>query len=88
MAANRRKKLATLLDSAKLATDIPTKLDHLRQLKHDLVQEDAALLSDFLPGLLEFQSDRFSPVRKLAAEYAPQFSCFCSVAFCLFSGKI
>lgn len=72
MAANWRKKVASLLDSVKLATDTPSKLDCLRQLKHDLVQEDPALLSEFLPRLLELQSDRFSPVRKFAAEYASQ----------------
>lgn len=70
MASNRTTRHANLLDSAKLATDIPSKLDYLRQLKQDLVHEDPALLSEFLPRLFELQSDSFSPVRKFAAEYA------------------
>ncbi|XP_060674378.1 uncharacterized protein LOC107405425 isoform X3 [Ziziphus jujuba] len=68
MASNRTTRHANLLDSAKLATDIPSKLDYLRQLKQDLVHEDPALLSEFLPRLFELQSDSFSPVRKFAAE--------------------
>ncbi|XP_048320157.2 uncharacterized protein LOC107405425 isoform X2 [Ziziphus jujuba] len=68
MASNRTTRHANLLDSAKLATDIPSKLDYLRQLKQDLVHEDPALLSEFLPRLFELQSDSFSPVRKFAAD--------------------
>lgn len=70
MTPSSTEKLACLLDSAKSAADIPSKLDRLRQLKHDLVHEDANLLSHLLPRLLELHSDRFSPVRKFATEYA------------------
>ncbi|GMN28685.1 hypothetical protein TIFTF001_047906 [Ficus carica] len=68
MTPSSTEKLAGLLDSAKSAADIPSKLDHLRQLKHDLVHEDPNLLSHLLPRLLELHSDRFSPVRKFATE--------------------
>ncbi|PON51152.1 Coatomer beta subunit [Parasponia andersonii] len=66
--ANSREKLSGLVDSANLATDIPSKLDRLRQLKRDLVEDDPAFLSQLLPRLFELQSDRFSPVRKFATE--------------------
>lgn len=78
MAANRTKRHAHLLESAKLAADIPSKLDYLIQLKEDLVHEDPALLSEFLPRLYELQSDRFSPVRKFAAEYVFFWLYICS----------
>lgn len=70
MTANSREKLAGLVDLAKFATDIPSKLDRLRQLKHDLLYENPSSLSDLLPRLFELQSDRFGPVRKFATEYA------------------
>lgn len=69
MVANSNERLASLMDSAILASDIPSKLDRLRQSKQDLVvQQDPALLSGLLPRLFELQSDRFSPVRKFATE--------------------
>ncbi|BFG36416.1 hypothetical protein CerSpe_226900 [Prunus speciosa] len=69
MVANSNERLASLMDSAILASDIPSKLNRLRQSKQDLVvQQDPALLSGLLPRLFELQSDRFSPVRKFATE--------------------
>ncbi|XP_054780556.1 uncharacterized protein LOC129288158 isoform X2 [Prosopis cineraria] len=66
--ATSREKLVSLVNSVKLAMDIPSKLDYLRQLKVELPQEDPVLLTEFLPCLFEFQSDRFSPVRKFVTE--------------------
>lgn len=71
MATNKREKLAGLINSAESASDIPSKLESLRQLKQNLLHEGPSLLSEFLSPLLDLQSDRFSPVRKLVAEYAP-----------------
>lgn len=68
MAATSREKLASLVHSAKLAIDITSKLELLRQLKLELPQEDPVLLTEFLPSLFEFLSDRFSPVRKFVTE--------------------
>ncbi|KAG7965085.1 hypothetical protein I3843_09G205600 [Carya illinoinensis] len=68
MATNKREKLASLINSAKSASNIPSKLESLRQLKRNLLHEDPSLLSEFLSPLLDLQSDRFSPVRKLVAE--------------------
>ncbi|XP_030481305.1 uncharacterized protein LOC115698245 isoform X1 [Cannabis sativa] len=68
VAANSMEKLSGLVDSAKLATDIPSKLDRLRQLKNGLVEDDLDLLSHLLPRLFELHSDRFSPVRKFAIQ--------------------
>lgn len=66
--ANSNERLASLMDSAVIATDIPSKLDRLSQLKRDLLQRDPGFISELLPRLFELQSDRFSPVRKFATE--------------------
>ncbi|KAL5072886.1 hypothetical protein RYX36_011870 [Vicia faba] len=68
MAATSRENLASLIHSAKLAIDIPSKLDSLRKLKTELPQEDPVILTEFLPPLFDFLSDRFSPVRKFVTE--------------------
>jgi symplekin len=68
MATNTREKLASLINSVNSASDIPSKLEPLRQLKQDLLQQDHALLSEFLPLLFDLKSDRFSPVRKHVTE--------------------
>ncbi|XP_050893645.1 uncharacterized protein LOC127100478 isoform X2 [Lathyrus oleraceus] len=68
MAATSREKLASLIHSAKLAIDIPSKLDSLRKLKTELPQEDPVILTEFLPQIFEFLSDCFSPVRKFVTE--------------------
>nr|KYP44821.1 Symplekin [Cajanus cajan] len=68
MAASSREKLASLVNASKLAIDIPSKLESLRQLRHELPQEDPVLLTEFLPSLFHFHSDRFSPVRKFVTE--------------------
>ncbi|KAK7287499.1 hypothetical protein RIF29_00779 [Crotalaria pallida] len=67
-AASSREKLASLVHSANLTTDAPSKLEALRQLKHELPQEDPVLLTEFLPSLFDFLSDRFSPVRKFVTQ--------------------
>lgn len=59
-----------LINSAKLALDVPTKLAHLRQLKEDLIHEDPVSLSQVLPRILDLHTDRLSPVRKFIAQYA------------------
>lgn len=69
MAATSREKLAGFVSSAKLAIDIPSKLESLHQLRLELPQEDPVLLTEFLPSLFDFHSDRFSPVRKFVTEY-------------------
>lgn len=74
MAVDSRERLAGLINSTKIASDIPSKLARLRQLKHDLLPEDPLLLSELLPRILELQSDRFSPIRKFVTEYASSVS--------------
>ena len=70
MAATSREKLASLANSAKFAGDVPSQLESLRRLRRELPPEDPVLLTEFLPPLFEFLSDRFSPVRKFVTEYA------------------
>uniref|UniRef100_A0A9I9E091 Symplekin n=1 Tax=Cucumis melo TaxID=3656 RepID=A0A9I9E091_CUCME len=68
MAVNSRERLYGLINSTKIASDIPSKLARLRQLKNVLLPEDPVLLSELLPRILELQSDRFSPIRKFVTE--------------------
>ncbi|KAI7997805.1 Symplekin [Camellia lanceoleosa] len=68
MATTSRENVARLMNSAKFAIDIPSKLEQLRQLKNDLSQADSVLLSEFLPSLLDLHSDQFSPVRKFVTK--------------------
>ncbi|KAF2306386.1 hypothetical protein GH714_017289 [Hevea brasiliensis] len=61
-----RDRLATLVRSS---IDIPSKLENLRQLNQNLLQEDdTGSLSEFLPRLFELQSDQHSPVRKRVSQ--------------------
>ncbi|KAE8728883.1 HEAT repeat-containing protein isoform 2 [Hibiscus syriacus] len=63
-----REKLESLSNSVKFASDLGPKLEFCRQLKHDLLEEDAATLSEFLPRILDLYSDPSGPVRKLATQ--------------------
>lgn len=68
--SNSEQKLATLVDSARAAHDMPSKLDYLRRLRRDLVDEQNAVnVSEVLPGVLDLlNADSFAPVRKFATE--------------------
>ncbi|XAR50837.1 hypothetical protein NMG60_11005286 [Bertholletia excelsa] len=69
MAANSRERVASLLNSVRFASDVPSKLEQLRQLKDELSpSDDLVLPSEFLPSILELLSDRFSPVRKFVTK--------------------
>lgn len=70
-----RERIAGLLNAAKFASDVPSKLHSLRRLKDELSGADAAMLSEFFPTLLDLVSDRFSPVRKLTTEYVSTTRC-------------
>ncbi|KAL1187492.1 hypothetical protein V6Z11_A01G253600 [Gossypium hirsutum] len=63
-----REKLASLSSSVKFAIDLGSKLELCCQLKHDLLEEDAADLSEFLPRIFDLYSDPSGPVRKFATE--------------------
>lgn len=67
--ATPRERLARSLNSATVAPDIPSKLDHLGQVKDDLLQDDPVLLAEFLPQLLQRLSDSSGPVRKFIIKY-------------------
>lgn len=64
-----RDRLAILVSSS---IDIPSKLENLRRLNQNLLEEDdVSSLSEFLPRLFKLQSDQHSPVRKCVAQYDP-----------------
>lgn len=69
--SNSREKYASLVYSVKAAINLPSKLEYLRRLKQDLLDEENALLiSEIIPRFSDLFSDSFSPVRKFATEYA------------------
>ncbi|CAH9061330.1 unnamed protein product [Cuscuta europaea] len=68
MAAISREKVAGLLISSKRAAAIPSKMGYLRRLKDEISDADSVLLTETLPLIIDFVSDRFSPARKLIVE--------------------
>lgn len=62
--------IPSLINSAQSALDVPSKLEHLRQLKDDLLHQDPVLLSQLLPRIIDLHTDSLSPVRKFIAQYA------------------
>lgn len=67
--SNSREKYASLVYSVKAAINLPSKLEYLRRLKQDLLDEENALLiSEIIPRFSDLFSDSFSPVRKFATE--------------------
>ncbi|KAH0739909.1 hypothetical protein KY290_038614 [Solanum tuberosum] len=63
-----RERITSLLNAAKFASDVPSKLHSLRRLKDELSGAGGPLLKEFLPTLIDLVSDRFSPVRKLTIQ--------------------
>ncbi|ERN05241.1 symplekin isoform X1 [Amborella trichopoda] len=68
MASCPRDKALSLFNSAKFSIEIPSKLEPLRQLQEIVVYRDPTLLVEFVPHLMELQSEHFSPIRKFLAE--------------------
>ncbi|KAL5740398.1 hypothetical protein ACOSQ2_029578 [Xanthoceras sorbifolium] len=67
--SNSREKLAGLVNSARAAIDMSPKLEYLRRLKQNLVEEEnAVLVSEILPRILDLHTDPFAPVRKFVTE--------------------
>ncbi|KAJ0089238.1 hypothetical protein Patl1_31343 [Pistacia atlantica] len=64
-----RETYASLVFSTKAAMDIPLKLEYLRRLKQDLIEEENVIvISEILPRIFDLQSDSFAPVRKFVTE--------------------
>ncbi|KAJ0028055.1 hypothetical protein Pint_34851 [Pistacia integerrima] len=64
-----RETYASLVFSTKAAMDIPLKLESLRRLKQDLIEEENVIvISEILPRIFDLQSDSFAPVRKFVTE--------------------
>lgn len=70
MVVSSREKASDLINSARFAIEIPSKLKSLRLLKDLLFERDPSLLSEVIPCLAELQTDPASPLRKFLAEYA------------------
>ncbi|KAJ8620955.1 hypothetical protein MRB53_029484 [Persea americana] len=68
MVVSSREKASDLINSARFAIEIPSKLKSLRLLKDLLFERDPSLLSEVIPCLAELQTDPASPLRKFLAE--------------------
>ncbi|KAK2656710.1 hypothetical protein Ddye_009762 [Dipteronia dyeriana] len=67
--SNSREKLASLVNSAREAMDMHLKLEYLRRLKQNLVEEESAVLvSEILPRILDLHVNSSAPVRKFVIE--------------------
>lgn len=79
MTSNAKEKTSNVLHLIKYTTDMPLKLQYLDQFKEILLKNGDSLCSEFFPNLVEFQKDRFSPIRKLLAQYVYLFFLFFSI---------
>ncbi|XP_058110235.1 uncharacterized protein LOC131253301 isoform X3 [Magnolia sinica] len=69
MAVSARERAADLLNSSKLASDIPSKIQHLSLLKDLLLErEEPSLLAEIVPRLVDLQAHPLSPIRKFLAQ--------------------
>lgn len=65
-----REQAVGLLNDVKMQGDATSKVDKLKTLMELVLHRDpSSLLPEFVPYLMEFQSDPGSPVRKYLAEY-------------------
>ncbi|CAA2998893.1 symplekin isoform X1 [Olea europaea subsp. europaea] len=72
MAANWREKIAGLINSVQYAADVPSKLDHLRTLRDEILGVESRFLVDFISPILDLMSDHSSPVRQLITQMIGQ----------------
>ncbi|XP_010490570.1 PREDICTED: uncharacterized protein LOC104768323 isoform X2 [Camelina sativa] len=63
-----RERLEGLASSAKSATELPPKLQRLRNLRRDLQKDESVFPIELLPHLFDLLSDQFGAVRKFVAE--------------------
>lgn len=68
-----RENAVRLLNEAKLQVDATSKANILKNLMELLLHRDPSLLPEFVPYLMELQSEPGSPVRKYLAEYVYKF---------------
>ncbi|XP_010423951.1 PREDICTED: uncharacterized protein LOC104708990 [Camelina sativa] len=68
MASYSRERLEGLASSAKSATELPPKLQRLRNLRRDLQKDESVFPIELLPHLFDLLSDQFGAVRKFVAE--------------------
>ncbi|XP_026425320.1 uncharacterized protein LOC113321634 [Papaver somniferum] len=78
MTSNAKEKTSNVLHLIKYTTDMPLKLQYLDQFKEILLKNGDSLCSEFFPNLVEFQKDRFSPIRKLLAQIIGEIGSTCT----------
>ncbi|MCO5589504.1 hypothetical protein L7F22_043472 [Adiantum nelumboides] len=65
-----REEAVSYLNDAKLHTETSSKTNMLKRLKEILLHRDSALLHEFIPHLMELQTERSAPVRNYLVQYA------------------
>lgn len=83
MAAGVREQAVKLLNEAKMQPDAPSKADLLKNVMEIVLHREPSLLPEFVPYLMELQSEPGSPVRKYLAEYV-NMHLFLSLLLCVF----
>ncbi|KAH8955473.1 hypothetical protein BDL97_08G140600 [Sphagnum fallax] len=68
MAVGVREQAVKLLNEAKMQPDAPSKADLLKNVMEIVLHREPSLLPEFVPYLMELQSEPGSPVRKYLAE--------------------
>ncbi|KAH9555778.1 hypothetical protein CY35_08G133900 [Sphagnum magellanicum] len=68
IAAGVREQAVKLLNEAKMQPDAPSKADLLKNVMEIVLHREPSLLPEFVPYLMELQSEPGSPVRKYLAE--------------------
>lgn len=63
-----------LIKSAKMCSDIPSKLQNLKLLRRHISGAEPSFLAAILPSVLDLAPDRFSPVRKYIIEIIAQIA--------------
>lgn len=66
--AGERERALVLISEAILQSDSSAKTDTLKQLMEILLNKEPALIPEFVPRLMELQTDPSSPVLKYLAE--------------------
>ena len=68
-ASSLRELAVSYLNDAKIVGDASTKTSKLKLLKEVLLHRDPSLLTEFVPHLMELQTERPAPIRNFLLQY-------------------
>ena len=73
-AISLRELAVSYLNDAKVVSDASTKTSKLKLLKEVLLHRDPSLLAEFVPHLMELQTERAAPIRNFLLQYVMHIS--------------